>query len=291
MANITIKSSYTGHFTIITNDFARNPDVTPRAARVFIYLMSNDEGWATSAARVASILGMGESTVGAALRDLEALGYLRRERKNVQGGRFKWEYELHATPITTSGNPSNGLTSDDAENPQVDTIGWKTTSGNPSDIRRSTSKKIKEEGGDAEGLVTGAAAPESPSPESSPPPPPAAAGATPDTWCTSEHPRCREHAHIPAGDEVPSCRQCGNVRKWFKDRAALAVDAKRRAIEDCPNCDNRGFIETADTTGRPVAAVCGHERPPQPVNGPEVHRPVSDASTRRRMIEELRRAR
>lgn len=144
--------------------------------------------------------------------------------------------------------------------------------------------------GEAEVEVTGGDHGDAaPSPESSPPTPPAAAGATPDTWCTSEHPRCREHAHIPAGDEVPSCRQCGNVRKWFKDRAALVVDAKRRAIEDCPTCDDRGFIETTDTTGRPVAAVCDHQRLPQPVDGPEVHRPVSDASTRRRMIAGLRR--
>lgn len=144
-------------------------------------------------------------------------------------------------------------------------------------------------GGGTEVEVTGAAAPDSPSPESSPPPPPADAGATPDMWCTSEHPRCREHAHIPAGEEVPSCRQCGNVRKWFEDQAALAVDVKRRAIENCPTCDDRGLIETADTTGRPVAALCDHQRPPQPVDGPEAHMPVSDASTRRRMIEGLRR--
>ena len=89
---------------------------------------------------------------------------------------------------------------------------------------------------------------------------------------------------------MPSCRQCGNVRRWFEDQAALVVDAKRRAIEDCPACDDRGFIETTDTTGRPIAAVCDHQGTPQPIDGPEAHRPVSDASTRRRMIEGLKRA-
>lgn len=150
MADIVIKSSLNGNFTIVPNEFARNPKVTPRAARVFIYLMSNVEGWTTSAARVSKILEMGESTVGAALRDLEDLGYLRRERRNIDGGRFRWEYELYAHPVTISEKASDGATSGNDENVQVGTIGRKTTdglttSGNPSTLRRLSSNKTNVE--------------------------------------------------------------------------------------------------------------------------------------------------
>ena len=146
MADIVVKSSMAGNFTILSNEFTRNPDVTPRAAKVFMYLMSNSEGWATSAQRIAKIINMGETTVGHALRDLEELGYLKRERKNIDGGRFKWEYELYATPITMDGKASNGATSGNSASPQVGTIGQKTTDGkttdgNLSNIRRTTPKK------------------------------------------------------------------------------------------------------------------------------------------------------
>lgn len=146
MAEIVVKSPLMGHFTMITNEFARDPEVTPRAARVFIYLMSNTDGWVTSAARVAKVLGMGESTVKAALRDLEGLGYLRRERKNVEGGRFRWDYELYPRPITTGSKTTDGATSENSENAQVGATVSKTTSGeatggNVTPLRRPTTKK------------------------------------------------------------------------------------------------------------------------------------------------------
>ena len=114
--------------------------------------------------------------------------------------------------------------------------------------------------------------------------PPAPAGATPDTWCTPDHPRCREHAHIPPGDEVPPCHQCGNVRSWFTEQARNAAEDRRARIAACHMCDDRGMVPTTDTAGRPVAAVCDHQTVPAPVDGPEPHRVVSDPSVRRRAL-------
>lgn len=146
------------------------------------------------------------------------------------------------------------------------------------------------EGGKVEGRVTGAAAHESPSPESSPPPPPAPAGATPDTWCTPDHPRCRDHAHIPPGDEVPPCRQCGNVRSWFIEQHRATVEDHHTAIRECPLCDDRGLIDTTDTAGRPVAVKCDHTAPPDVVPGPEHHVVAASPETRAQALQRFRRA-
>ena len=147
MASIVIKSTLQGNFTIISNEFARDPDVTPRAAKVYNYLMSNTEGWETSAARIAKIINMGEGSVKAALRDLTDLGYLHRERIHGDGGKFlRMEYQLHATP-TTGRKASDGPTSENGPNLQAGTSGQETSGGQTSggeatDIRRTTSKKI-----------------------------------------------------------------------------------------------------------------------------------------------------
>ena len=300
------------NFAAMPYELVDDETISAQAKTVYVILdrFADYETGATfvGKARIARMCGYSKpDSVDRYLNELRDKGWItwsRRWRKNTGkkrvDGRFVYEYSYSSGPgfePTTSlyiVNDRVALPELSGEGiPPTAGIGTPPTAGGPIPPTAGTNENQVNEnqgkGGGTEVEVTGAASPESPSPESPPPPPPADAGATPDTWCTSEHPRCREHAHIPEGDKVPSCPQCGNVRQWFKDQAAMVGDAKRRAIEDCPACDNHGFIETTDTAGRPVAAVCDHEGPPQPVAGPEVHRPVSDAATRRRMIEGLRR--
>lgn len=132
--------------------------------------------------------------------------------------------------------------------------------------------------------------PPSPSP-SSDDPPPAAAGAVPSDWCTAEHPRCRDHAHIEDDVDVPACGGCGRVREWWAARAATAVQEQRTAVQDCEWCDDRGMVSTEDTAGRPVAVLCVHQGPPERPDAPEVHTPAADPSIRQQALRELRRRR
>lgn len=147
MSKITIRHNIRENFTMVTNDFARDPHVTPRAAKVYLYLMSHSEGWETSAARIHKVLGMGLTTVKEALKDLEKLGYLQRvQERNPDGTMSGSSYDLFSEPQTVERKATHGATSGNDANVQVSTGVWKTDDGFTDDgkatpIRRTSFKK------------------------------------------------------------------------------------------------------------------------------------------------------
>ena len=147
MSKITIRHNIRDNFTMVTNDFARDPHVTPRAAKVYLYLMSHSEGWETSAARIHKVLGMGLTTVKEALKDLEKLGYLQRsQERNPDGTMSGSSYEMFSEPQTVERKATHGTTSENGTNVQVSTGVWKTDDGFTDDgkatpIRRTSFKK------------------------------------------------------------------------------------------------------------------------------------------------------
>lgn len=76
------------HFFIGSNDFARDPLISPRACKVYIYLVSHSEGWEVTVRTVAKATGMGKNTVAAALQDLEQAGFIKRTRVKDEKGLF-----------------------------------------------------------------------------------------------------------------------------------------------------------------------------------------------------------
>ena len=147
MSKITIRHNIRENFTMVTNDFARDPHVTPRAAKVYLSLMSHSEGWETSAARIHKVLGMGLTTVKEALKDLEKLGYLQRgQERNPDGTMSGSSYDLFSEPQTVERKATHGATSGNDANVQVSTGVWKTDDGFTDDgkatpITRTSFKK------------------------------------------------------------------------------------------------------------------------------------------------------
>ena len=88
------------HYQLLSNSFARDSRVTPRAARVYIYLRSHRTGWSTNVRRVAEALEMNPGTVNQAVNDLESLGYVERHQAVDEAGKFSGvEYVTHAEAI------------------------------------------------------------------------------------------------------------------------------------------------------------------------------------------------
>ena len=88
------------HYQLLSNSFARDSRVTPRAARVYIYLRSHRTGWSTNVRRVAEALEMNPGTVNQAVKDLESLGYVERHQTVDESGKFAGvEYVTHAEAI------------------------------------------------------------------------------------------------------------------------------------------------------------------------------------------------
>lgn len=80
---------------MIANEALENADLTWRARGVLAYLLSRPEGWSTSAERLAAMSPKGKEgrdAMRAVLNELEAAGYVRREK--TQDSRGRWSTTL-----------------------------------------------------------------------------------------------------------------------------------------------------------------------------------------------------
>lgn len=105
MSDTTIKimGRLQDNFTMVSNDFGRDPNVTPRAARLFLYIASHQTGWKLSITATENATGMKRGTIFAALKDLRALGYVKRYQVVDEEDRFAGtEYQVFALPLPES---------------------------------------------------------------------------------------------------------------------------------------------------------------------------------------------
>ena len=81
---------------------------------------------------------------------------------------------------------------------------------------------------------------------------------TPAEWSSPDDPRCRKHAYLPR-EEVPPCRNCMRVRRWFEQRADAEKQAKLAAIHACSLCDELGYVAVKNAAGETTGvAHCDH---------------------------------
>lgn len=98
--SLTIVGRLTDQFTMVSNDFARDPSIPPRAKALFIYLSSHADGWRLSINAAAKATGMGRNTIYKALDDLRSAGYVTRTQMVDEAGLFAGvEYRIHAQQL------------------------------------------------------------------------------------------------------------------------------------------------------------------------------------------------
>lgn len=90
-------------FLLLRNDVARDGRLSYRASGVLHDILSRPDNWNTSAERLAAARpdGEGVKAVRAALRELEACGYMRRRRIKDEKGRFRWVQTVYDVPVST----------------------------------------------------------------------------------------------------------------------------------------------------------------------------------------------
>lgn len=81
------------NFVMVPNDFANNPAVTPRAACLYMYLLTYTPADGELFAAAAKFAGMGKAATQGAINDLIALGYME---KNEAGSSKEVSYTLLA---------------------------------------------------------------------------------------------------------------------------------------------------------------------------------------------------
>lgn len=72
-----------GDFTIIRNDFHRDPDLSSNAHRIGCVLLSHGPSYVMTTERLGASVGVSEKTAASALAELEASGYLVRPTKRT----------------------------------------------------------------------------------------------------------------------------------------------------------------------------------------------------------------
>ncbi|MEV6179626.1 helix-turn-helix domain-containing protein [Streptomyces sp. NPDC052015] len=79
---------HTTHFTVIGNHLAQHADLSLLAIGLGVHIQSLPKGARVDIKSLAARFPEGATRIAAALRELEAHGYLRRERTRVPGGRI-----------------------------------------------------------------------------------------------------------------------------------------------------------------------------------------------------------
>ena len=79
---------HTTRFTVVGNHLAQHPELSLLAIGLAVHIQSLPAGARVDIKTLAARFPEGPTRIGAALRELEAHGYLRRTRERVPGGRI-----------------------------------------------------------------------------------------------------------------------------------------------------------------------------------------------------------
>lgn len=127
-------------YTVIANAALRDARLSFRATGVLAYLLSLPDGSEISGRRLADIKAEGRDAIIRALDELNAAGYLARERYQVTGGRWTTVLTIRElpTPENPVSEPGNRTVTSHQPTP------GKPTPGNPDSKDLSTEEKYLE---------------------------------------------------------------------------------------------------------------------------------------------------
>lgn len=118
--------------------------ISARALGVLVYLLSKPDGWRSSATRIAQHFSEGRDAIEKALKTLEELGYLGRQRVRYASGRCGWVWVYGDNPEYVAVNMATRVAeieserrrpeteTGDGESPQVAPNPGEPNPGNPS---------------------------------------------------------------------------------------------------------------------------------------------------------------
>lgn len=215
------------HFTTIPNAWLRDPNMTRRARGLLVELLSHREGWSVTVESLARAGREGKAAISRDLRELEELGYLRREQSRTDSGFGSMDYILtdpadaeksqvgNGTRLPGTDNTVTGESDTDyVDTDYVDTTNVNTTNVSPTNPPTKKNNPKNTNQGDQGRGGSGSARPA-----------PAPRGDVPPTSDLEPMGRCAAHAD---GDPGTPCRACGAARR---ERVAWLADAPRRRAE------------------------------------------------------------
>lgn len=137
-------------YTVMSNHHLRNSSLSLKAKGLLSQMLSLPENWDFTLAGLASINREGEDSIGAAVKELESAGYIRRQRLQGEGGKFSGiEYVIYEQPIDASPLPENPeVDNPDVEKPVPENPGQLNKDISSKDISKRKNKKEKPKRGE-----------------------------------------------------------------------------------------------------------------------------------------------
>lgn len=107
-----IRATYERNYTVIANSCVKNPNLSLKAKGLMLVLWSLPDGWNFSIDGLTSMMKEGRDAISAAVKELEAEGYVTRKQLRKNNGRAdgnEWILrDMPSTENTTSENPRSG---------------------------------------------------------------------------------------------------------------------------------------------------------------------------------------
>nr|WSW44961.1 helix-turn-helix domain-containing protein [Streptomyces sp. NBC_01001] len=100
----------TRNFTVVSNDLIRHPHLSMNARALASYIQSVPRGTPVGIKALAKELPLGENSIGKALGELEAYGYLRRLQEKLPDGRIVTRTVFCNAPKAVTPEPAPALT-------------------------------------------------------------------------------------------------------------------------------------------------------------------------------------
>ena len=105
----TIRVTKRTRFTVIDRATVNDGRLSFRARGVLLWLLDKPDDWQTDSNAIARAGTEGRDAVRASLKELEACGYLVRNKRQTAGGQWITDIEVHERPAQpTPENPSSG---------------------------------------------------------------------------------------------------------------------------------------------------------------------------------------
>lgn len=118
-----VKVEKTKNYTVMSNYHLQDKRLSYKAMGLLSQVLSLPNEWDYSIDGLVAYSGQGKKTVRGCLKELEELGYLRRERTQGEHGRFEYVYTFYERPLDLSPCTLKGhtLTGHTLEETQINT--------------------------------------------------------------------------------------------------------------------------------------------------------------------------
>ena len=138
-----IQIQRSGGYTVLPNGILRDTGLSLKTKGLFAIILSLPEDWDYSVAGLATVAGCGRDAIRGALKEMEAAGYLTRQRAHGEGGKFAGVvYTIRDTAEPLSGNPTMDDPAPLSGKPTTDNpTSEKPSSENPTQLNKNLSSK------------------------------------------------------------------------------------------------------------------------------------------------------